>query len=250
MRAVNLIPVDLRGARGSGGRPGTAAYAVLGVLAVALVFMAAFTIAGKSVTDKKNELVRVTAEADAAEARAGQLEPYKRFADLRAKRAETIGGLARNRFNWPHALREVSRVLPDKVWLTQVVGTVAPGVSVDDASSGATGSLRSALPVPAVELAGCSYQQDDVARYLADLRRIEGVTRVSIAASEKVDSTGAGGGSTSGGSGGTGGDCRQGNARIPKFEAVVFFEGSTATPSQAAAGTAPAQPTDGKEPSK
>ena len=243
MRAVNLLPADLRG-RSAGGSGGNGVFVLLGVLALALVLVSVYTLTAKSVTDKKNELTEVTAKAEATEARAGQLEPYTKFAALRDNRVETISTLSRSRFNWPYALRETSRVIPRDTWLTQVTGTVAPGVTVEDANSGATSSLRSALPVPALEIAGCSTSHDDVARYLADLRRIEGVTRVSIAASEKTESAGAGGGAAAGGGGSTGGDCRQGNSKIPKFEVVVFFEGSTATASQAAPGSTPTASTD------
>jgi len=241
MRAVNLLPADLRGGR-AGGSGGKGVYFLLGALALVLVLVSAYTVAGRSVVNKKNELTQVTADADSAVARAGQLEPYARFAELRTKRVETVSSLARSRFNWPYALREVSRVMPGNVWLTQLVGTVAPGVTVSDASSGATSGLRSALAVPAIEIKGCSTHQDDVARYLARLRLIEGVTRVSIASSEKNET-----GSTTGGS--DGGDCRQGTITAPMFELVVFFEGSTATPSQAT-GSTPAAPPNGRDTSK
>ncbi len=235
MKAVNLIPSDLRKGPAAG-RTGGAVYGVLGVLAIAVALVAAWTIAGARVTAEKNELVRLEAQVTAAEARAGQLEPYSKFASMADKRVETVSSLSRSRFNWPYAIREVSRTLPRNVWLTQVVGTVAPGVTVEDVATGATQQLRTALAVPAIEIVGCSTGQAGVAEYLARLRSVEGVTRVSLASSEK---------STDRGSGGTNPneteDCRQGNVRIPKFEAVVFFERSTATVSgPSAAGAAAA----------
>ena len=236
MRAVNLIPEDLR--KGApAGRTGSAVYVVLGALAVAVALVAAWTIAGARVTDAKNDLVRVQAEAVSAEKRAGELEPYAKFASMADKRVETVSSLSRSRFNWPYAIREVSRTLPSNVWLAQVVGTVAPGVTVDDVSSGNTSTLRNALAVPAIELVGCSTGQNGVAEYLARLRSVEGVTRVSLAISEK--STDKGGGGTNANESE---DCRQGNIRIPKFEAVVFFERSTATASGPSATSAAAPP--------
>ncbi len=239
MRAVNLIPQDLR--KGTpGGRSGGAVYGVLGLLAVAVALVAAWTIAGARVTAEKNELVRVEAEVTVAEQRAGQLEPYSKFASMADKRVETVSSLSRSRFNWPYAIREVSRTIPRNVWLSQVVGTVAPGITVEDVATGATQQLRSALSVPAIEIVGCSTGQAGVAEYMARLRSVEGVTRVSLATSEKTTDSGGGGGAEANESE----DCRQGNIRIPKFEAVVFFERSTATVSgpsaagAAAAGTA------------
>lgn len=233
MRAVNLIPADLR--RGTpAGRTGSAVYLLLGALAVAVALVAAWTIAGARVTDAKNDLARVQTEADAAEQRAGQLEPYTKFASMADKRVETVSSLSRSRFNWPYALREVSRTLPENVWLAQVVGTVAPGVTVDDVATGATQALRNALAVPAIELVGCSTGQSDVARYMARLRSVEGVTRVSLATSEKTTDNGGPGVNPDQSE-----DCRQGNREIPKFEAVVFFERSTASVSAPSSSSAP-----------
>ena len=233
MKAVNLIPNELRGSGGGApGRTGGAVYIALGALAVALVLVTAWGLAARSVTTKRADLNKVTAEAVNAEQRAGELEPYQRFSELRKKRAETVASLSRSRFNWPYALREVSRVLPGDVWLSSLQGTVAPGVPLEDASSGTTSQLRGALSVPALEIVGCSHTQSTVAKYLASLRQIEGVTRVALAASEKTDSQGGGGANDS--------DCRQGNPKIPRFEVVVFFEKSTATSSQATGGAAPA----------
>ena len=256
MRAVNLIPPDLRRASGTAGATGPAAYVLLAVLGVAVVLVAAWGLAARTVAQGEADVVRVGAEANAAEVRAGQLKPYAQFSAMRAKRVETVTSLSRSRFNWPFALREVSRVLPDDVWLSLVVGTVAPGIQLEDAGGGATTPLRNQLAAPAIEVVGCTTNQEQVARFLARLRSIQGVTRVTLAQTEKVDvaadTAGSGGGA---GSGGNGTDCRQGNRKIPKFELIIFFEASTATPasatqnSPAPAATQPASTTS-KEGSK
>jgi Tfp pilus assembly protein PilN len=236
MKAVNLIPADLRRAGGSPGASGNGVYVLLGVLGVLVVLVAAWAFSARAVAQNEADLERVGAEADAAEVRAGQLKPYAAFHDMRVKRVETVTSLSRSRFNWPFALREVSRVLPDNVWLTQVVGTVAPGVQLEDNGGGATMTLRNALASPAIELVGCTTTQEQVARYLARLRSIQGVTRVTLAQTEKVDvaASSSGGGAASGAGSG---DCRQGNSEIPKFELIIFFEASTATPSTGEPGS-------------
>ena len=251
MRAVNLIPQDLRRASGSAGATGPAVYVLLGVLGVLVVLVAAWGLAARSVAQSRSDLDRVTAEATAAEARAGELKPYAQFRDMRAKRVETVTSLSRSRFNWPFALREVSRVLPRDVWLTQVVGTVAPGVQIEDAGGGTTTPLRSQLASPAIEIVGCTTGQQQVARYLARLRSVQGVTRVSLAQTEKVDVADSPTGSPGGGSGGGGsvsGDCRHGDRKIPQFGLVIFFEASTATQSTgtAASGSTTQPATDAK----
>src|SRR3712207_925437 len=118
---------------------------------------------------------------------------------MRVKRVETVTSLSRSRFNWPFALREVSRVLPADVWLTAVTGTVAPGVQLEDSGGGgATAQLRGQLSSPALELVGCSDSQEAVAKYLARLRSIQGVTRVTLAETEKLDVAGTSGGAAGG----------------------------------------------------
>lgn len=242
MKAVNLIPADLRGGGSAPTRAGNGVYVLLGALAACVVLVGAWAVVGRTIAGKEADLARVSAEADVAESKARQLAPYSEYATLRSKRVETVRSIARSRFNWPYALREVSRVMPSNVWLTQLTGTVAPGVSVDGGGGGGT-ALRSALAVPAIEITGCSTDQAEVARYVTRLRQINGVTRVSLGASEKADAGGGGGG---GGAAAGGGDCRNGSDKFPQFELVAFFERSRAGVSGAPAGeTAPASTTEG-----
>jgi Tfp pilus assembly protein PilN len=230
MRAVILIPDDLRKARGGSSRSGAGVYVLLGVLAAAVVMLSGWAVSSRQVTDTKAELDRVTAEASAAQQRASELKPYIEFARLSEKRVTTIRELSRNRFNWPYALREVSRVMPSDVWLTSLVGTVAPGVSIE---GGSGSSLRGTVAAPAVEITGCTTDQANVARFIARLRDVEGVTRVGLTSSEKSEQSGAGGG------GGGDGDCRAGSDKYPQFQLVAFFEGK-AVAAATGTGAAPA----------
>ena len=219
MKAVNLLPADAR--RSSGG---VAAYAVLGVLGLLLLLVTVATLTDRQVADQRAELERVGAEATAAEARVKALSRYTAFADLRAKRVETVTSLAKSRFNWASSLREVSRTIPAGTSLSSLRGTVAPGV----AAEGSSDPLRGSLPVPALELSGCTTSQDSVARMMTAMRQISGVQRVSLSSSEK-------------GEGGGGAGCSAGQ---PVFSMTVFFEapaGSAAAGGQAAgAGAASA----------
>jgi Tfp pilus assembly protein PilN len=198
MKAVNLVPES---ARRSGGSALTA-YVVLGVLGVALLLVSVTTLTNRQLADKEAELAAAQAKATQAEADAGKLKKYTEFSDLRAKRVETVKSLAGSRFDWPTALQEIARALPSEASLGGMRGTVAPGVSVE----GPTDPLRTALPVPAVELSGCAGSQDGVARVMSSLRAVDGVQRVSLSSSEKGD----------------GGDesCAKGR---PVFSMTVFF---------------------------
>lgn len=225
MRAFDLTPAELRKAAGAG--PG---HVVLAVLGAALILVTVATLAGNRVDDRRADLTRITQEAAAARQQSAALAPYRRFATLAREREQAVRTLAAGRTDWSAVLREVSRAVPKGVWLTSMVGTTAPGVSVEGAG-GSTGALRSSTPGPALEIAGCTRSQSDVARLIAALRAVPGVTRVALAQSEKGDSAGGAGGAGSGG-----GDCRQGSDRRPQFAMVVFLAPPTA------AATDPAVP--------
>lgn len=221
MRAVNLIPSDQR--RGGGGS-GTPTHVVLAALAAIVVAVGAYVLTDNSVNSRRSELSRVRTDATATAQRAAALKPYREFASLRELRVRTVAALAASRFDWQRVMSELSRALPTNVWLTSLVGTVAPGVTLDGASStGDTGALRSAVQSPAVEIVGCTDTQAEVSRVMARLRLLHGVSRVSLASSEKSQSSsgGTGGGGSAGGADSS--DCRNGQTRFPRFSVVVFF---------------------------
>jgi Tfp pilus assembly protein PilN len=216
MRAVNLIPSDQqRGAGGVAGKSGGGAYFVLGGLALVVAMAALFFSANKSVSDKQAKVASLNAEATAAEAKAGALTSYTKFASIRQKRVDTVKQLAGARFDWAHALREVAANLPRNAWLTSMTASTTPGVTV---SGGTTGALRQGLAEPAIVLSGCTTSQAAISGLLTRLRLVNGVDRVSLEDSTK----GAAGSGSSAGS-----DCRGGHAKYPIFNVDVFFKATS-----------------------
>lgn len=181
MKAVNLIPTE---AAPGGGRSGVGAYALTGVLAVLVVMSALYALAGRSVATKQQELAAVTAQANAADAQAATLKTYVDYADRRKARVETVKNLLASRFDWSSALDEVARTVPSGTWLTSLQATVTPAVTVG--GSGASGSLRGTLAVPAIDVSGCASGQQGVARTLTALRAMSGVQRVTLSTSAKA----------------------------------------------------------------
>ena len=241
MRAVNLIPAELR--RGGGGsspsRTGIAPYAVLGVLALLVVMASAYTLTTRSLGSKRAEVASIEQQAAAAEARTTNNKSYTVFSQLSLQRTQTVTSLAASRFDWAHALAEVARVLPHDAWLASIRATVTPGVAVD----GAADPLRQSLQLPAIELSGCTTSQANVAQVVADLRRADGVKRVSLSSAKKTDATGTTAAPVDPASTDTG-DCTQGNANRPKFSMTLFYDAPT-VPSASATGTAGATTTTG-----
>ena len=231
MKAVNLIPVEDRRNTSVAGRSGGGAYALLGALVVLIVLASSWAVAGRSVSDKRAQLADTQAEAARVQAAADRLAVFQRFTDLRAKRVDTVTSIARSRFNWARAMREVSRTLPAGVSLTAMTGTVTPTASADGAVSD---PLRTALPNPALVLQGCANGQDGVALLLSDLRRIEGVERVALSSSAKGS--------------GSGGDCAGGRPNRPAFSLTLFFKAPAGTLSAAPAGTSSATSTSSSAP--
>jgi Tfp pilus assembly protein PilN len=255
MKAINLLPNDLRGAP-KGAAPkvaiaadeptGIGAYVVLGVLAACVLALAAHVLTTNTVKDRQAQLETATAQVAATTQRVNELKPYADFKAMAETRIQTVKDLASSRFDWEQALRDVSRAIPANVTLTALNGTI----SGDSAGGGST--IRSAIMAPAIELKGCTRGQKQVATLLSRLRNVDGVTRVSLSKSLKPVATPA----TAAPVGTSPVGCGEG--RPPAFELVMFFERSkvpatvqditvqstagaqpTATAAEGAAGTTP-----------
>ena len=153
---------------------------------VALVALATlWASAHKQAGDRSAQLARVSAQAAAAEKRAAAAAPFVEFATLARNRVDTVTQLSATRFDWAHALREVSRVVPADVWLMNLSGSSGNG-------SEAPSPTTSAAPAPTINMVGCTRSQAKVARLMARLRTIDGVRGVTLKSSEKPDSKGDG----------------------------------------------------------
>jgi Tfp pilus assembly protein PilN len=243
MKAVNLLPPDARGtakkpaAAAASPRPqatgGAGPFVVLGVLAFAVLAIAAYVMTTNTIKDRKAELARVKADHAATIAQANVLKPYADFAVMATARVATVQALATSRFDWEQSLRDVSRALPSNVHLTQLTGNL--GGAQGAGASGST--IRGALTSPAVELQGCTRTQSDVARLMSRMRNVRGVTRVSLASSDKDAGTGTA--AATGANGEIPAQLCPGK-NPPTFNVVVFFEGSNAVPAASTSSATPA----------
>ncbi len=235
MRAVNLIPGDQRksGSVGSGRSEG-AAYAVLTLLAVIALLALLYGKDSRAVSSNKSKAATITAEAQAAQARASALAPYTSFVSLREQRAQAVAALVDTRFDWAHAFHEFGRVLSGQTSITGLTGTIVPAGEESSTAAAAaaakpSATVSSATPagsVPTFQLAGCAKSQRAVADMLQRLRLIDGVAEVTLQSSTK-GSTAAGATSNSGGCPST----------APVFAVTVSFDPlPSASASAAAAG--------------
>jgi len=236
MRPVNLIPSDERRGERTALRGGPAAYIVVGALVAALAGVTALVITDNQISDRKAEVARLKQQDAVAQARADRLAAYTQFGSVRDQRVATVTSLADSRFDWERVMRELSLILPDDVWLTNVTGKANPAVQLDGE---ANVSLRQSIPGPALEVVGCARGQEAVARFVSSLKDIDGVTRVGVQSSQLGTAQSAAGTATSSGAGATSDSC-QTRKFIAQFQIVAAFD---AAPTPAAATDASATPT-------
>ena len=231
MRAVNLLPPDTRGASkssaelavGPEAKGGAGAFVVLGVLAACVAGVAGVVLTDNTIKQRNADLDRVAQQQQQLQAQVAKLKPYADFDAAAKTRVQTVRDLAGSRFDWEQTLRDLSRAIPQDVSLRQLSGDI----STDAGGQG--GALRTAISAPALTITGCAPGQTQVARLMARLRDIDGVTRVSLSKStaEEVAEEGS---ETS--TDGTETERRNaqpcGMGKRPAFEVIMFFEGEAA----------------------
>jgi Tfp pilus assembly protein PilN len=243
VRAVNLLPPDTRGASKSSAelappeaKGGAGAFVVLGVLAACVAGAAGIVVTNNSIKQHTADLDAAAQRQTALQAQVTKLKPYADFDAAAKARVQTVQDLATSRFDWEQALRDLSRAIPQDVTLKQLSGDIATD------AGGQGGSLRGAISAPAITLTGCAPGQTQVARLMARLRDVDGVTRVSLASSSTEIATAVDEGSEIQRRLAT--PC--GSGKRPAFEVVMFFEGDAskvaATP-VTATGTVSETPT-------
>jgi Tfp pilus assembly protein PilN len=248
MRPVNLIPAEDRRGDQAPLRTGPLAYVVIGALVAVLAGVTALVLTNNQISERQAEVSQLKGEDAAARARAERLAPYTQFASLTEQRVATVTSLGDSRFDWERVMRELSLVLPHDVWLVGLSASATSGSSVEGGgSSSSGGSLRGAVPGPALEINGCAAGQEAVASFITTLKDIDGVTRVGVESSELAEqesSSAAATGSGDAAAGGANEDCRTRDF-IAKFALVVAFDAApipvtSSTPE--AAPVAPAEP--------
>jgi Tfp pilus assembly protein PilN len=172
MRAVNLMPLDARAGRR---RPPTAALAVAGAgVLAASVLAVAFVSASGKVDSREQELASLEREL-AATRRAVKPKPAQTgLSAEREQRFTALTGAMGERLAWDRILREVSLVLPEDVWLSQLAA---------GGGSAATGAPAEAPDVQAgqtVTFNGFTYSQESVARLLTRLGLVPDLGEIKL----------------------------------------------------------------------
>ncbi len=224
MRPVNLIPPEDRRGERAPMRTGPLAYVIVAVLAVALVAVTASVLIDNQISDRRAEKASLQAQVTEAQAEAERLSSFADFANLQQLREQTVSSLAQSRFDWERVLRELAIVIPNDVWLTNLSASVSTDASSSSSSTSSASTSSAAaegIVGPSLEIQGCAEGQEAVARFLASLHDIDGITRVTVLSSDRPDPGTSSAGSQSAPTGGEGCVDRD---FVAQFDVITAFD--------------------------
>lgn len=180
MRAFDLLPKDVAG-DSAGRRPSTAQ---LGIAVAGLVLVAAlasvFLLSSARNADKQQTLDDLKGQlADlnvAAQAPAPGGESDEALVEERGTRTGALSVALAGRIAWDRFLRDVSLVLPDRVWLTSLTGMSG---TAPKPVAGPTAPAAAAAQTT-FEIGGVARDQQGVAQFLSRLQVLSEVESVQL----------------------------------------------------------------------
>jgi Tfp pilus assembly protein PilN len=205
MTQVNLLPTDVKERQRT--RRLTAAVIMAVGAVVALLFFV-FVLQTARLSDANRKLATQKAANTELEGQIAGLEP---FATLKAQVAarEALAAEALNgQVLWSGVLRDVSMVIPDKVWLSNMTGTVtppapaapAPVAPAPAATPGETPAPSTAPTPPpvvpastligSIQFQGMADDHPAVAQWLTRLEQVTGWANAWISNASEVDNSG------------------------------------------------------------
>ena len=231
MRPVNLIPPEDRRGERAPMRTGPLAYVIVAVLAVALIAVTATVLIGNQISDRKAEKANLQAQVAEAQAEAEHLSSFADFASLQQVREQTVASLAQSRFDWERVLRELAIVIPNDVWLTNLSASVSADAAESTTSTSSSSSSSASISAegvtgPSLEIQGCAEGHEAVARFLASLHDIDGVTRVTVLSSDRANAATESSGSQTTATGSQGCSSR---GFVAQFDVVAAFDAAQPT---------------------
>jgi Fimbrial assembly protein (PilN) len=185
MRAFDLMPKEVTREKGS--RVGLAkiAVALLGLVLVAGL-AAAYLSAGAGVMSKQGEVDDLRAQL--AELEVPSEEPASGSPALAGEgqaRTTALSSALAVRIAWDRVLREVSLVLPEDVWLTQLSAST-PSATQGGPAPAPAATTGTASP-NSLSAVGFADSQESVARFLSRLESIPELTSVQLQSSTRTD---------------------------------------------------------------
>ena len=165
MSQVNLLPPELRERQAIRRRTSLAVILGVGVIVLVGVFYVLQTQRLAGVEDD------LAAQQDRNAQLSSEIGALQQFADLQAElqaKQGLVDTLFLNEVSWSSALLDVSRVIPDASYLTNLTGQVT-AVAVDPAAPEAETTL-----IGSMTFQGAALETETIANWLTRLEQIEG----------------------------------------------------------------------------
>ena len=170
MSQVNLLPSELRERQAIRRTTSLVVAAGLAVLALIGIFYV-FQV---------QRLSQVQSDLEAQQSRNAQLgtqiASLQEFADLQAELASKealVGEIFVNEVSWSSALLDVSRVIPDASYLTNLTGQITPTV-VGEVATEPTGGTPETTLIGNMTFAGVANQTETIATWITRLEEVHG----------------------------------------------------------------------------
>jgi Tfp pilus assembly protein PilN len=167
---VNLLPSELRERQAI--RRTTSLVVAAGLAVLALIGIFYFL--------QVQRLSQVQSDLGAQQSRNAQLETQiaslREFADLQAELASKealVGEIFVNEVSWSSALLDVSRVIPDASYLTNLTGQITPTV-VGEVTTEPTGGTPETTLIGNMTFAGVANQTETIATWITRLEEVRG----------------------------------------------------------------------------
>jgi Tfp pilus assembly protein PilN len=173
MRAVNLLPRD-EVVKSFEAKRGVVFGGVFGAVLVTAALFSMTISAGGAVSDKQAELDTLRAEIAAIPvATVKDTSTDDALAAVKSARVGALSAALTSRVAWDRVLRQLSLILPEDVWLTNLSATAPSAAAVDPAAATTSGFT----------LTGSTYSQNGVARFLSRLSVIPDLKNVRLQSS-------------------------------------------------------------------
>jgi len=209
-------------------RTGALAYVVVVVLGLALLTITGIVLMSNQISDRKSEKSSLESQLSTAQAEADRTKSFADFAALQLSREQTVVSLAQSRFDWERVLRELAIVIPHDVWLTSLNASVSQDAATSSASSSSSSGSSAgseSITGPSLQIEGCAGGHEAVARFLAALGDVDGVTRVSVLKSDRPDLASSSAATTAGSSGtAAGSEGCSSRDFVSQFEVIAAFD--------------------------